>query len=117
MESKSSASRTLVWPVSALGRSVSVMIPPSVWVAVDIPGRLAKAWHVPGPPDPGQGWSRGRARDHGASVAQSHTHGKFLSPAPRGTKHMGPCPVIWKPGGDRVTVVRRLPAPGIRTGL
>src|SRR5215831_16007206 len=75
MESKSSASRTLVWPVSTLGRAVSVIIPPSLWVAVDIPGRLAKAWHVPVPPDPGQCGSHGRARDHGVSVAQSHTHG------------------------------------------
>jgi hypothetical protein len=58
------------------------------------------------PPDPGQCWSRGRARDHGVSVAQSHPHGKLLSSAPHGTKHMGPCPVIWKPSGDRVTVVR-----------
>src|SRR5689334_23382338 len=44
-----------MWPVSALGRSVSVMIPPSLWVVVDIPGRLAKAWHVPVPPDPRPG--------------------------------------------------------------
>jgi len=27
---------------------------------------------------------------------------------PAAPKHMGPCPVIWKPGGDRVTAVRRL---------
>ena len=41
-------------------------------------------------------------------MAQSHTHGKLLSSAPRSTKHMGPCPVIWKPGGDPVTAVGRL---------
>src|SRR5215475_742500 len=83
MESKSSASRAFVWPVSTLGRAVSVMIPPSLWVAVDIPGRLAKAWHVPVLPDPGQCWSRRRAGDHGVAVAQSDTHGEFLLGSPR----------------------------------
>jgi hypothetical protein len=43
-----------VWPVSVVGRSVSVMVPPSLRVVVDIPGRLAKAWHVPVPPDHGR---------------------------------------------------------------
>jgi hypothetical protein len=71
----------------------------------------------PAPPDPGQCWSRRRARDHGVSVAQSDTHGKLLSSAPRSTKHMGPCPVIWKPGGDPVTAVGRSLLPGFGTGV
>src|ERR1051326_1661128 len=65
-------------------------------------------------PGPGQCWSRLRARDHGFPVAQSHTHGMLLSSAPRGTRHMDHAPAIWRPDGDRVTAVRKSPAPGIR---